>query len=244
MERPIKGGYILISLGLIALSTSYSGSIDYDRISRTKKHIVLTGIKVGDTVMPDICVKPVYGNGTITFEDVYGYDVVISSNNSVSVSEHKNLVIDGDITATGKITGGEIVENMSGYSFERVEENTELTILYAGVVKNGNKITFVIFGKYNRPAVNPKINPYLGKFIMPMEVASKIQPWSGFFVDSKNIPFFASASTISNKVVGTEKRDATSIQFVAYGTHTLTEATDYMFRVEETFLLSENLVSE
>ena len=88
MERPIKGGYILVSLGLIALSTSYSGSIDYDRISKTKKHIVLTGIKVGDTVMPDICVKPVYGNGTITFEDVYGYDVVVSSNNSVSVSEH------------------------------------------------------------------------------------------------------------------------------------------------------------
>ena len=88
MERPIKGGYILISLGLIALSTSYSGSIDYDKISRTKKHIVLTGIKVGDTVMPDICVKPVYGNGTITFEDVYGFDVVVSSNNSVSVSEH------------------------------------------------------------------------------------------------------------------------------------------------------------
>lgn len=87
MERPIKGGYILVSLGLIALSTSYSGSIDYDRISKTKKHIVLTGIKVGDTVMPDICVKPVYGNGTITFEDVYGFDVVVSSNNSVSVSE-------------------------------------------------------------------------------------------------------------------------------------------------------------
>lgn len=88
MERPIKGGYILISLGLIALSTSYSGSIDYDRISKTKKHIVLTGIKIATTVMPDIAVKPIYGNGTITFEDVYGFDVVISSNNSVSVSEH------------------------------------------------------------------------------------------------------------------------------------------------------------
>lgn len=88
MEKQIKGGYILVSLGLIALSTLYSGSIDYDRISRTKKHIVLTGIKVADTVMPDICVKPVYGNGTITFEDVYGFDIVISSDNSVSVSEH------------------------------------------------------------------------------------------------------------------------------------------------------------
>lgn len=88
MERAIKGGYILISLGLIALSTSYSGSIDYDRVSKTKKHIVLTGIKVGDTIMPDVTVKPIYGNGTITFEDVYGFDIVISSNNSVTVSEH------------------------------------------------------------------------------------------------------------------------------------------------------------
>lgn len=92
MEKQIKGGYILVSLGLIALSTSYTGSIDYDRISRTKKHIVLTGIKIADTVMPDICVKPVYGNGTITFEDVYGYDIVISSNNSVSVSEHPQSI--------------------------------------------------------------------------------------------------------------------------------------------------------
>lgn len=88
MEKQIRGGYILVSLGLIALSTSYSGSIDYDRISRTKKHIVLTGIKIASTVMPDITVKPIYGNGTITFEDVYGFDIVISSNNSVSVSEH------------------------------------------------------------------------------------------------------------------------------------------------------------
>lgn len=88
MEKQVKGGYILISLGLIPLSTSYSGSIDYDRISKTKKHIVLTGIKIATTVMPDIAVKPIYGNGTITFEDVYGFDVVVSSNNSVSVIEH------------------------------------------------------------------------------------------------------------------------------------------------------------
>lgn len=88
MERPIKGGYILISLGLVALSAGASLTVDYERITKTKKHIVLTGIKVADTIMPDVTVKPIFGNGTITFSDVYGYDIVVSSNGSASVSEH------------------------------------------------------------------------------------------------------------------------------------------------------------
>ena len=152
-----------------------------------------------------------------------------------------DVSIGGDLEVSGDITGDSIIENMSGYSFQLTEENPELTIIYAGVVKNGNKITFVIFGKYNRPAEDPAVNPSLGKFIVPLEVASKIHPWSSNFVDSKNVPFFASASSISNKVVGTEKKTSTSIQFTAYGTHTLTANTDYMFRVEETFLLSNSL---
>lgn len=163
---------------------------------------------------------------------------------SKGIANTGNITNTGDIATIGKITGGEIIENMNGYSFERVEENSELTLIYAGVVKNGNKITFVIFGKYNRASENPVINPSIGRFNIPEEVASKIQPWSGIFVDSKNIPFFDNASSISTKVVGIEKRTPTSIQFTAYGTHTLTANTDYMFRVEATFLLSENLYSE
>ena len=84
-----KGGYILISLGLIALSTSYAGTIDYDKVSATRKRVVLTDINVGGTKMPDLTVQPIYGNGKITFSDVYGFDIVVKSNNSVEVSEHQ-----------------------------------------------------------------------------------------------------------------------------------------------------------
>lgn len=87
MERPIKGGYILISLGLVALSAGASLTVDYERITKTKKHIVLTGIKVADTIMPDVTVKPIFGNGTITFSNIYGFDIVVSSNGSAVVSE-------------------------------------------------------------------------------------------------------------------------------------------------------------
>jgi len=164
---------------------------------------------------------------------------------SKGIANTGNIANTGDIATIGKITGGEIVENMSGYSFELpYNENPELTIIYASVVKNGNKLTFVVFGKYNRAAENPIINPNLGRFNIPAEIGAKITPWSGFYVDSKNVPFFASASSITNKVIGVEKRTATSIEFTGYGTHTLNAGTDYMFRIEETFLLSENLVSE
>lgn len=84
-----KGGYILISLGLIALSTSYAGTIDYDKVSATRKRVVLTDINVGGTKMPDLTVQPIYGNGQITFSDVYGFDIVVKSDDSVVVSEHQ-----------------------------------------------------------------------------------------------------------------------------------------------------------
>lgn len=104
-ERPIKGGYILISLGLVALTAGASLTLDYERITQTKKHIVLTGIKVADTIMPDLTVKPIFGNGTITFSDVYGYDIVVSSNGSASVSEHTS-----DIPNVEEAPIGEIVD--------------------------------------------------------------------------------------------------------------------------------------
>lgn len=87
-ERPLKGGYILISLGLIPLSTSYSGSIDYARISKTKKRVVLTGLKVGSEIKPDVVVQPIYGSGKITFSDVYGFDIEVASTGVVTVIQH------------------------------------------------------------------------------------------------------------------------------------------------------------
>lgn len=89
MERPIKGGYILISLGLIALSASAELSLDYERITKTKKHIVLTGIKVGDEIMPDVCVDAQMTEDGILFSDVYGFDILVAEDNSVTVSEHE-----------------------------------------------------------------------------------------------------------------------------------------------------------
>lgn len=185
MEKPIKGGYILVSLGLIALSTSYSGNIDYDRISRTKKHIVLTGIKVGDTVMPDITVKPVYGNGTITFEDVYGFDVVVSSNNSVSVSEHtkstniqdivdsigRKRFIEGDIDLIGTPEG--ITKSYGKWALS----GTHLLIVLAGEIANETVITSGLYAKLTN---------------LPQWIFEKIIPIFETSVDRSNVTLWGS----------------------------------------------------
>ena len=134
MERPIKGGYILISLALIPLVAEATLQIDYDRITRTKKHIVLTGIKVADTVMPDLVVKPIFGNGKITFSDVYGYDIVVSSNNNAVVSEHESeevpnveeapsgTIVDAlGLDEDGKVVKGVMPETVKLYQHDLVD---------------------------------------------------------------------------------------------------------------------------
>ena len=57
-----------------------------------------------------------------------------------------NVNISGTFNAT-KITGNEIVETMTGYTFTS-QGGEDNEIAFASVCKNGNKITFVIAGKY------------------------------------------------------------------------------------------------
>ena len=171
-----------------------------------------------------------------------GQDINVEGITSKGIANTGNIANIGDIATTGKISGGEIVELMSGYSFVAPSQTEELSLIYASAVKNGNKLTLVVFGSYTRRTEDPKVNPTLGEFVIPGEVASKIIPWSSVFVDSKNIPVFSSASTIVEKAVGVEKRDSTHISFTGYGFHSLTAETQFMFRIEETFLLSENMI--
>ena len=144
MKQSFKGGYILVSLGLIELSTEYQGSIDYERISRTKKHIVLTGIKVDGEIMPDVCVKPQYGVGTVFFENVYGFDIGIHTDNSVDVDVHEETpnvekAPSGTLSkmlgldASGKVVKGDLIPNV-----EEAESGTPVSML--GLDEDGDVV--------------------------------------------------------------------------------------------------------
>lgn len=161
-----------------------------------------------------------------------------------------NLNINGIITANVvdglKVTGDEIVEKMSGYGFIPNEvENLSITTIYAGVVKNGNKLTIVQFGKITRTGTISFAD--LGTFFIPSSVADKLNPTplgvvSGA-LSSKVISFFDSPqSCVDLKTM--VRKGTNSVISTAYGLGNLTLNTEYQFRIETTFLLSDNMAGQ
>ena len=149
----------------------------------------------------------------------------------------------GSLDADGLVTGAEIIEKMSGYSFQpHADISTNgITLTYVGVCKNGNKVTFVIAGSFDSTKT-PPTSTYLGTFTIPSAVGSKLYPMTGTYVDLKNVILLKSASSNVEKVFGMYKNTDTSFGSLAIGLDAgFDGSSSYVFRYEATFLLSDNL---
>ena len=147
---------------------------------------------------------------------------------------------------TGAITAPSIIEDMSGYGFQlRSEGVTDgFTINYAGIVKNGNKITFALAGEIVVGATAPSIpNPTICSFTFPSAIGLKLIPNSLNYLDNKSVSFFSSANVSADKNFDVRKISDTEIRIDSYAIHTLSLNTTYVFRYECTFLLSDNLAA-
>lgn len=181
-----------------------------------------------------------------------GQDINVEGITSKGIANTGNIANTGDIATIGKITGGEIVENMSGYSYTTpVIKNLTYDPLYVGAVKNGNKLTIVIFGKVNRSGTVENNFFALGTFGIPQEIYDKLvaTPLGNQqrAIYSGTVNFFSGPSSPSSKAFIIDKNPAEqdpAIEGYVYGVNTLTQDTDYQFRIELTFLLGENLVPE
>ena len=169
--------------------------------------------------------------------------------------ELKNIsgVVDGttirplNVYATGKITGAEIVEDMSGYSvaLPATTGYTKETIYY-GVCKNGNKLTIVAALNITKTSAEADSTVDLGIFTIPESVGSKLFPTQvGLynFLDNKVLNIFASAWTSVACAAYIQKSSDTSIFARLESTNMLVNTTYYV-RYEATFLLSEDLSPE
>ena len=154
-----------------------------------------------------------------------------------------------DVTASGDITADSIIENMSGYSWALETLTTiSITPVYAGVVKNGNKLTFVLFAKCVNTSAN---NVSVGKFTIPEDVASKLYPYqvgtTTSVLSQQELEFFPTSDLTLPPVRCTAEfvKSANNVvlNFRRINTN-LVASTEYTFRLERTFLLSENLASE
>ena len=140
---------------------------------------------------------------------------------------------------TGAITSPSIIEDMTGYSW--TNGSTAVVPTYSGVVKNGNKVTFVIAGTITPPTISTLYE--LGIFTIPAELYNKLYP-----IQSSDIayPDIALMVSYANKVNGygtVEKVTGNKLRFQVYVTSAATANQTYYFRVEVTFLLSDNLAS-
>ena len=146
---------------------------------------------------------------------------------------------------TGAITAPSIIENMSGYSIERYGSAlTNWTPIYVGAVKNGNKLTCVIFGTYNSSST--PANQALLNINIPDSVGSNLYPYTlgvdDDVLDTKIINFFDGLNSYKSAIIEIEKNSNSKLSVVLRPID-LVANTTYYFRAEVTFLLSDNLAS-
>lgn len=174
--------------------------------------------------------------------------------------ELKNVsgVVDGatirpaNVFATTKITANEIVENMSGYSFRtNTLSNVTLEYIYAGIVKNGNKLTSVVFAKITTASGYDKAYNKIGGFTIPEDVGAKLIPYTlGTFttlLDFRKMTAFNSTGIGAASAIDTgcyiTKTSNTTFDIHVNMTD-MVEGTSYLVRIEQTFLLSDNLIPQ
>ncbi|MBO7713217.1 MAG: hypothetical protein J6S85_06575 [Methanobrevibacter sp.] len=151
---------------------------------------------------------------------------------------------------TGAITSPSIIEDMAGYSFVKgsPSQMSNMTYNYAGIVKNGNKLTYAIaltatVGDSNI-AGNTPLN--FGRFNIPSAILAKLFPYTQGGLEN----------VLEDRIVNLRKSDTTTgivealafaikgdagITAYIYPRDTLLASTSYNVRIEVTFLLSDNL---
>ena len=157
-----------------------------------------------------------------------------------NTSQDLGPIFNGNVNIDGNFTANSIIENMNGYTFSKIFEGID--VQFAGVVKNGNKVTFAIAGHFNG---TQKIEEYgarvIGTFIIPSIVGQKIYPILETRVSFQKMIAFD--NIYSNREIITFMNKDSSASFSVQFT-TITEIpANYTgaFRYEETFLLSNNL---
>lgn len=153
-----------------------------------------------------------------------------------------NVNISGDLSVTGSVSGDSIVERMTGYSF--ASTNSRISMIYAGACKNGNKLTFSVFGTYTSDG--EAHDESIGTFTIPAAIGNQLVPYQlGSLSVLSNSKIDAATSIDSSVTLNAyvSKYQSTLIAFRFKSTTSMTSGTSYLFRYEVTFLLSENLAA-
>ena len=161
-------------------------------------------------------------------------------------SQDLGAIFSGNVNVDGNFTANSIIENMNGYSFTPLSNNGyNFEFVYAGVVKNGNKLTCAI--ALNITKTNDSIATSNVSFCylnLPSAIMDKLHPVEidglGFLSLYKLNAFSANGNSV--EINGAISKSTNAIAFASKGIKgSLIEGTKYYVRFEATFLLSDNL---
>lgn len=146
---------------------------------------------------------------------------------------------------TGAITAPSIIQNMSGFSVDKTTLPTGVHIDYAGIVQNGNKLTFVQAGHIEASGQAAGAFSLWG-FNIPNDIGTKLYPLGGTTnIDVRNLTLFKEGAITSSQqpYAFMTKNSNVYLRMGIYTTSSLDATGTYHFRYEVTFLLSDNLAS-
>ncbi len=178
-----------------------------------------------------------------TAKYVYNRNEIVEGD--LSISGDASIV--GNLSVEGKITGGEIVEDMEGYSAIASETDTDFEVepVYAGAVKNGNKLTLVYAVNVTKlTSTNAKM---LINFTLPSNIGAKIYPsflGDNTLLDSRYMNAFSSRTNAVNVLLSFYKISNTNLRLWLENSANMVVNTKYYIRFETTFLLSDNLIPQ
>lgn len=154
-------------------------------------------------------------------------------------------IFQGNVNIAGNLTANSIIENMAGYAGEisaSLSANLTVSITYAGIVKNGNKLTFTLAGSITKTASEAGSRIY--NFYIPSAVGQNLYPMSIDNIDGLSFKELYLASAYYDGVTIKIRLNKTANNFLIlefYGLGNMVVNTDYIFRYEDTFLLSDSL---
>ena len=174
--------------------------------------------------------------------------LIISYNDGTSTD--LGAIFTGNINIAGNFTADSIIENMSGYSYNKGSETTNITreIVYAGAVKNGNKVTFVVAMNVTKTAtITDPTGIQIGYFNIPSAVGTKLYPTDiggNNFLDVRKITLAKSHTSMDSIPAYCEKWGDQQISLrCSVNDSQMDLNVKYYVRYELTFLLSDPLNS-
>ena len=199
----------------------------------------------------DDVMTPAFAGWTTTFQGwTNTLDTYLANMSSAALGAIANGTVAGNFAVSGSFTADSIIENMTGYTFVKFTPSTlAYNYKYVGVVKTGNKITFVVYLEATpNTTINVGVTLPLGTFNVPSAVGAKLYPstiagLNNVLSYKKTNILNSSNGTFSSAKEIVYKTTATALEFDLSVTEALSANVPYLLRIEITFLLSDSLVS-